>query len=73
MEEAIQDYNVAIALGAEEHSVFEGRPDGPPAADCVQAGYFVARADALYLTFSFSDAMADYDRAKGFASPRATI
>jgi hypothetical protein len=68
MEEA-QNYIVAIALGAEEHSVYEGRPDGPPAAVCIQAGYFVARADALYLTFTFSDAVADCDRAKGFREP----
>jgi tetratricopeptide (TPR) repeat protein len=67
MDEAIADYNAAIALGADKNTVFtdKGQVDRP-AADRVEAGYFVARADALYLTGKFADAVADYDRAKAF-------
>jgi tetratricopeptide (TPR) repeat protein len=70
MNEAIQDYNAAIALGADKNTAFttEGQIDRP-AADRVQADYFVARAEALYLTGNFRDAVADYDQAKGFPDP----
>jgi tetratricopeptide (TPR) repeat protein len=70
MDEAIQDYNAAIALGADKNTAFtkDGQMDRP-ASDRVQADYLVARADALYLTGSFRDAVADYDRAKGFPDP----
>ena len=70
MEDVIADYNAAIALGADKNTAFtkEGQMDRPP-ADRVQADYFVARADALYLTGKLRDAVADYDRAKGFRDP----
>jgi tetratricopeptide (TPR) repeat protein len=67
MDEAIQDYNAAISLGADKNTVFTNQAQmDRPAADRVQADYFVARADALFLTGNFQGAVADYDRAKGF-------
>jgi tetratricopeptide (TPR) repeat protein len=67
MDEAIQDYNAAIELGADKNTAFtkEGQMDRP-AAGRVRADYFIARADALYMTGNFRDAAADYERAQGF-------
>jgi tetratricopeptide (TPR) repeat protein len=71
MDEAIADYNVAIALGADKNTAFtrDGQVNRP-AADRVEAGYYADRADALYLTGKFSDAVADYERAKAFSDPK---
>jgi tetratricopeptide (TPR) repeat protein len=70
MDEAIADYTAAIALGADKNTAYtnQGQMERP-AADRVQADYFVARAAALYLTGRFRDAVADYDRAKPFPDP----
>jgi tetratricopeptide (TPR) repeat protein len=70
MDDAIQDYSAAIALGADRNTAFtkHGQLDRP-ASDRVEADYFVARADALYLTGRFGEAVADYERAKKFPDP----
>lgn len=67
IDEAIGDYDVAIARGADKNTAFtrEGEMERP-AASHVEADYLTARADALYLVGKARAALADYDRAKGF-------
>jgi tetratricopeptide (TPR) repeat protein len=70
LDEAIQDFTDAIKLGADKNTAFaKNQVVDRPEADRVLTDYYAARADAYYLRGNFKEAVADYDRAAGFADP----
>jgi tetratricopeptide (TPR) repeat protein len=68
LDEAIQDFADAIALGADKNTAFtRDRAVDRPKANRVTTEYYVARADAYYLKGNFKEAALDYDQAAEFS------